>query len=77
MDLNFPSQPQLVEAKREALVLGAWEEARSAFERALYTGDRDAAKSSFQAVLDPEGSAEIFSGDRWPQLEEPGHRSSP
>ena len=77
MDVNHPSQPQLVETGREALVRGAWEEARSAFERALYTGDRDAAKSSFQAVLDPEGSAEIFSGDRWPQLEEPGHRSSP
>ena len=77
MDLNYPSQPQLVEAGREALARGAWEEARSAFERALYTGDRDAAKSSFQAVLDPEGSAEILSGDRWPHLEEPGHRSAP
>ncbi len=62
MDLNHPSQPQLVEAGREALLRGAWEEARSAFERALYTGDRDAAKHSFRAVLDPEGGAEILSG---------------
>ena len=62
MDLNHPSQPQLVEAGQEALVRGAWEEARSVFERALHTGDRDAAKHSFQAVLDSEGSAEIFSG---------------
>src|SRR3712207_686767 len=62
MDLNHPSQPQLVEAGREALVRGAWEEARSAFERALHTGGRDAAKHSFRAVLDPERSAEILSG---------------
>ncbi|HEX2107733.1 MAG TPA: LuxR C-terminal-related transcriptional regulator [Rubrobacteraceae bacterium] len=62
MDLNHPSQPQLVEAGQEALVRGAWEEARSAFERALHTGDRDTAKHSFRAVLDPEGSAEILSG---------------
>jgi tetratricopeptide (TPR) repeat protein len=62
MDLNHPSQPQLVEAGREALVRGAWEEARSAFERALHTGDRDAAKHSFRAVHDLEGSAEILSG---------------
>lgn len=41
---------------------GAWEEARSAFERALHTGDRDAAKHSFHEVLDAEGSAEILSG---------------
>jgi DNA-binding NarL/FixJ family response regulator len=44
------------------LVRGAWEDARSAFERALYTGDRDAAKPSFQAVVDPEESADILSG---------------
>jgi DNA-binding NarL/FixJ family response regulator len=62
MDLNHPFQPQLVEAGREALARGAWEEARSAFERALYTGDRDAAKHSFRAVPDPEGDAEILSG---------------
>ncbi len=62
MDLNHPSQPQLVEAGREALVRGAWEEARSAFARALYTGDRDAAKHSSRAVLDPVESAEILSG---------------
>ncbi len=62
MDLNHPSQPRLVEAGREALLRGAWEEARSAFERALHTDDRDAAKHSFRAVLDPEGSAEILSG---------------
>src|SRR3712207_5643632 len=62
MDLNHLSQPQLVEAGREALVRGAWEEARSAFERALYTVDRDAAQHSSRAVLDPEGSAEILSG---------------
>ena len=62
MDLNHLSQPQLIEAGREALVRGAWEDARSAFERALYTGDRDAAKPSFQAVVDPEESAEILSG---------------
>jgi DNA-binding NarL/FixJ family response regulator len=62
MDLNHPSQPQLVEAGRGALVRGAWEEARSAFERALLTGDRDEAKHSFRALLDSEGSAEILSG---------------
>jgi DNA-binding NarL/FixJ family response regulator len=62
LDLNHLSQPQLIEAGREALVRGAWEDARSAFERALYTGDRDAAKPSFQAVVDPEESAEILSG---------------
>jgi DNA-binding NarL/FixJ family response regulator len=62
LDLNHLSQPQLIEAGREALVRGAWEDARSAFERALYTGDRDAAKPSHQAVVDPEESAEILSG---------------
>jgi DNA-binding NarL/FixJ family response regulator len=62
MVLNEPSQPQLVEAGQEALVRGAWEEARAAFERALHTGDRDAAEHSFRVVLDPEGSAEILSG---------------
>ncbi len=62
MDLNHPSQPQLVEAGREALVRGAWEEARSVFERVLYTGDRDAAKYPFRSVLDPEESAEVLSG---------------
>jgi hypothetical protein len=36
MDLNHPSQPQLVEAGREAVIRGAWEEARSAFERAVH-----------------------------------------
>lgn len=62
MDLNHPSQPQLVEAGREALVRGAWEEARFAFERALHTDDRDVAKQSFRAVLDPEESAEVLAG---------------
>ena len=62
MDVNHPSQPQLVETGREALVRGAWEEARSAFERALYTGDRDAARHPSRAVLDPVESAEILSG---------------
>ena len=62
MGLDQPSQPQLVEAGREALVRGAWEEARSAFEHALYTGDRDAPEHSFRAALDPEESAEILSG---------------
>ena len=54
MGSNHPSQPQLVEAGREALVRGAWEEARSAFERALHTGDRDVVKHTFRAVLDLE-----------------------
>ena len=62
MDLNHPSQPQLVEAGREAVVRGAWEEARSALERVLYTGDRDAAKHPFRSVLDPQGSAKVLSG---------------
>jgi tetratricopeptide (TPR) repeat protein len=62
MDSNSPSKPELVEVGREALGRGAWEEARSAFERALYPGDRDAATRSFRAVLDLEGSAEILSG---------------
>ena len=53
MDSNHPSQPQLVEAGHEALVRGACEEARTAFERALNTGDRDAAKRSFRAAHDP------------------------
>ena len=44
------------------MIRGAWEEARSAFERALHTGDQDAAKHSFREVLDPEGSAEVLSG---------------
>jgi tetratricopeptide (TPR) repeat protein len=62
MDSNSASKPELVEVGREALGRGAWEEARSAFERALYPGDRDAATRSFRAVLDLEGSAEILSG---------------
>jgi DNA-binding NarL/FixJ family response regulator len=62
MDSNHPSQLQLVEAGREALARGAWEEARSAFERALGAGDGDAPKHSFRAVPHPEGSAEILSG---------------
>ena len=62
MDLNHPSQPRLIEAGREALVRGAWEEARSAFERALYTGDGDAAERSSRAVRDLEGDAEVLSG---------------
>lgn len=44
------------------MIRGAWEEARSAFERALHTGDQDAAKHSFREVLDPEGGAEVLSG---------------
>lgn len=62
MDLNHPPRPQLVEAGQEALVRGAWEEARSAFERALHTSDQDAAMHPVGAVLDPEGSAEVLSG---------------
>ncbi len=65
MDTHRPSQPQpaaTVQAGQEALARGAWEEARSAFERALHTSDRDAAKHSFRAVHDLEGSAEILSG---------------
>jgi DNA-binding NarL/FixJ family response regulator len=62
MDSNHPSQPRLVEAGREALTRGAWEEARSAFERSLYAGDRDAAGHSSLAVDDPEGSAELLAG---------------
>src|SRR3712207_5414265 len=62
MDLNHPSQPQLVEAGQGALDRGAWDEARSAFERALHTGDRGAARNSSRVALDPGESAEIFSG---------------
>jgi DNA-binding CsgD family transcriptional regulator len=63
MDTDHPFQPaSTIEAGHEALARGAWEEARSAFERVLHTGDEDAAKHSFRAVLDPEGSAEILSG---------------
>src|SRR5918999_6574896 len=63
MDTDHPFQPAAaIEAGHEALAREAWEEARSAFERALHSGDRDAAKHSFRAVLDPEGSAEILSG---------------
>ncbi len=65
MDTHHPSQPEstaTIEAGQEALARGAWEEARSTFERTLHTGDRDAAKHSSRAVLDPEESAEIFSG---------------
>jgi hypothetical protein len=52
----------IIEAGQEALARGAWEEARSAFDRVLHTGDRDATKHSFRAVLEPEGSAEILPG---------------
>ncbi|HET7271314.1 MAG TPA: LuxR C-terminal-related transcriptional regulator [Rubrobacter sp.] len=44
------------------MVRGAWEEARTAFERALYAGDRDEAKHSVSVVLDLEGNAEILDG---------------
>jgi tetratricopeptide (TPR) repeat protein len=52
MDKHHPSQPPsaaTIEAGQQALERGAWEEARSAFERALGTSA-------------PEGSAEILSG---------------
>jgi DNA-binding NarL/FixJ family response regulator len=62
MDSNYPSQLQLVEAGREALDRGAWEEARSAFERVQHTGEGDAPKHSFRAKLDLEEKAEILSG---------------
>jgi DNA-binding NarL/FixJ family response regulator len=61
MDTNHPSQAQLVEAGREALARGAWEEARSVFEHALLTGTQDATKHSFRAVANPEESAEVLS----------------
>lgn len=60
--MDHPSQPQLVEIGQEALLRGAWEEARSAFERVLRTGDRGTAKPSFRTVLDPDGRAEVLSG---------------
>ncbi|HZG63831.1 MAG TPA: LuxR C-terminal-related transcriptional regulator [Rubrobacteraceae bacterium] len=65
MDAHHPSQPPsaaTIEAGQEALARGAWEEARSAFECALQTGDRDVANHSLRVVLDPEESAEILSG---------------
>ncbi|HJQ30256.1 MAG TPA: LuxR C-terminal-related transcriptional regulator [Rubrobacter sp.] len=65
MDTNHPSQhlsAAIIEAGQEALARGAWEEARSAFDRVLHASDGDAAKHSFGAVLEPEGSAEILSG---------------
>ncbi|HEU4493512.1 MAG TPA: hypothetical protein VFR69_04940, partial [Rubrobacteraceae bacterium] len=40
---------------------GAWQEARTVLERALHAGDQDA-KDSVSTALDPERSAEIFSG---------------
>ncbi len=52
MDTHHPSQPQsatTIEAGQQALERGAWEEARSAFERAF-------------GASEPEGSAEILSG---------------
>ncbi len=65
MDAHHPSQPPsatTIEAGQKALARGAWQEARSAFERALHTSDRDVANHSLRAVLDPEESAEILSG---------------
>jgi tetratricopeptide (TPR) repeat protein len=63
MDTDHPFQPAAtIQAGHEALARGAWEEARPTFERTLYTGDRDAAKRSFRAVLDLEGGAGILSG---------------
>lgn len=65
MDARHPSQrpsAATIEAGQAALARGAWEEARSAFERALHTGDRDVANHSLRVVLDPEESAEILSG---------------
>jgi DNA-binding CsgD family transcriptional regulator len=54
MDPNDPPSSQLLKAGREALVQGAWEEARSAFERALHPG-------GWEAAHGPE-SAEVLSG---------------
>ena len=65
MDTDHPSQPRsaaTIQTGQEALARGAWKEARSVFERALDTGHRDVEKHSFQAVLDPDGSAEVLSG---------------
>jgi tetratricopeptide (TPR) repeat protein len=65
MDTDHPSQHRsaaTIQAGQEALARGAWEEARSAFERALGAGQRDVEKHSFQAVVDLEGSAEVLSG---------------
>ncbi|HSL00475.1 MAG TPA: LuxR C-terminal-related transcriptional regulator [Rubrobacteraceae bacterium] len=62
MDLNHPPRTRFVEVGQEALARGAWEEARSAFERALRTGDRGANTRSFRAGLDPAASAELLSG---------------
>src|SRR5829696_10456675 len=52
MDTHHPSQrpsAATIEAGQEALARGAWEEARTAFERALHASE-------------PEGSAEVLSG---------------
>jgi thioredoxin-like negative regulator of GroEL len=52
MDAHNTSQPSstaIMEAGQQALERGAWEGARSAFQRALSTSE-------------PKGSAEIFSG---------------
>jgi ATP/maltotriose-dependent transcriptional regulator MalT len=62
MNLNRPFRAKLVEAGREALVRGAWEEARSAFERALPTADRDSVGHSFRVAPNLEESADILSG---------------
>jgi DNA-binding NarL/FixJ family response regulator len=65
MDTHHPSQrpsAATIEVGQEALVRGAWEEARAAFERALHTSDTDAGKHSIRAELEPEESAEIFAG---------------
>jgi tetratricopeptide (TPR) repeat protein len=60
MDAHHPPQPPsaaTIEAGQQALERGAWEEARSAFERVLSTNDEGAPERS-----PPEGSAEIVSG---------------
>jgi DNA-binding CsgD family transcriptional regulator len=63
MDINRAPQPTVVlRTGREALARGDWEEARSAFDRALTSGDADAAGPSTRGVLPAEAGAEILSG---------------
>jgi hypothetical protein len=61
-DPSPPPPATLVEDGQQALERGAWREARSAFERALGTGDEAAKKHSFRAIPESERSAEILSG---------------
>lgn len=62
MDANDSSQSQLVEVGQSALSRGAWEEARSAFSRALHSDGHDAATLEIYVIADPEGNAEVLLG---------------